>query len=151
MTRTGLAISAAAVAALAVTVPATVPAKRHHHRRPPHIRINQWVVTTPAQGEAKAGPGSTFTHCATDVPNHLHVDGRFKRAVNGKKLRFSVYLNGARREAFPERWTVNGHGSFGDGIGNDQGLPDGRWVFKWTGQGHHIGRSSLTLAANPAC
>jgi hypothetical protein len=150
MKRKASALCAAAFAVLAVSVPATLAKHRHHHR-PPHIRITNWVVTTPARGEVDAGPGSTFTHCATDIPNHLHVDGRFKRAVDGKKLKFRVYLNGAVRDVFPEHWTVDGFGDFGDGLGNDQGLPDGLWTFKWRGQGHTLGRSSITLATDPAC
>ena len=145
-TRSRRLIVAAVVSVLALALAAAAQA-----RRPTHITIKHWLITGSTSGDHFVTPGSTFTHCASELATHLDVQGRVRRAIEDKHFKVRFLLNGVQRDVFPEHWTSSGGGRFFDGIVNNSGLPDGFWVFKATQAGRTIGRSSVTLATNPAC
>lgn len=150
--RRWLLAGALACLAAAVLVPVGANAKPRHKRPPEtHITINRWEGETLGKVPYNAKAHGTITHCATDPGLTLHVHGSVKHTVDGRNIIVQFLLNGRLRDSFREHWNGTGSGSFGDGIINHEGLPDGRWGLRVIQGKHIIGTSWVVLAADPNC
>jgi hypothetical protein len=119
-----------------------------------HVTINKWEIETAAQGEKRVNPGATFTHCASDPITSLGVEGNFRGAKEGVNIQLKYIHDGVLEDNFLKEWAVNGGGHFSHGIvprPNGPPIGDGFWAFKVTQKGKKIGRSTVNLAADPAC
>jgi hypothetical protein len=149
--RRALLTGALACAAAALLLPLGAAARPHKRLPETHITINRWDGETLSGTPYNAKAKGTITHCATDPGMTLHVHGSVKRTVAGRHIVVQFLLNGKVRDSFHEHWTGTGSGSFGDGIINHEGLPDGRWGLRVLQGKHTIGASFVVLAADPNC
>lgn len=144
-----LGVAACAAAAL---LAGGASAKPRQARMPEtEITINRWDGETLGKTAYNAKAKGTITHCASDLGLTLHVHGAVKHTVDGRTIIVQFLLNGRLRDSFREHWKGTGSGSFGDGIINREGLPDGRWAIKVIQGSHIIGTSWVILASDPNC
>ncbi len=149
--RRPLLLAAFVCAAAVLLLPLGAAAKPH--KRPPEtqITINRWEGETLGGTPYNAPAKGTITHCATDPGMTLHVHGSVKHTVAGRHIIVQFLLEGKVRDTFREHWTGTGSGSFGDGVINSEGLPDGRWGIKVIQCKRVIGSSWVVIEADPSC
>ena len=149
--RRALLVAAIACVGATLLLPLGAAAKPHKRAPETHITINRWDGETIGGTQYNAKAKGTITHCATDPGMTLHVHGSVKHTVSGRNIVVQFLLDGKVRDTFHEHWTGTGSGSFGDGILNHEGLPDGRWGLRVIQGKHIIGASFVVIAADPNC